>query len=394
MNRQPIFQGAYWRRFSNAAATGFVTENNNYQTASQVCTLRLESNDLAMGTVTCRLLSEPQPTDQGRTPSTGSGTFTPADMYSVVATPTFKRGSRVRIIASSSANYVWDRFEDGAGNVIPSNTAQIDITLNQSMTVRAFFRARNVQQQSTLTVSYNHAQGTVTASPALVNDKVTVNVGAEVVLTATPKQGYVFKQWRNALVAGKPNSSPTLPTHTERMVTGSKTIFADFAPAPSTPGNPDNPGGDEPKKTLTVSWDAKKGRVTCSSSISKTKDGFTVSATSGDTVTLKAAPLTGYRFVKWTGGPVNGRTDDQVTLAVSADYAVYAEFAADNGGGGGGGGDDPGGGGGGGGNNPTDPTVTNGGDTTGKVMAFVKKWWWALLIGAYLVYDATKGGRK
>lgn len=383
MNRQPIFQGAYWRRFSNAAATGFVN-----QTASQVCTLRLESNDLAMGTVTCRLLSEPQPTDQGRTPTTGSGTFTPADMYSVVATPTFKKGSRVRIIASSSANYVWDRFEDGAGNVIPSNTAQIDITLNQSMTVCAFFRARNVQQQSTLTVSYNHAQGTVTASPAIVNDKVTVNVGAEVVLTATPKQGYVFKQWRNALVAGKPNSSPTSPTHTERMVTGSKTIFADFAPAPSTPGSPDNPGGDEPKKTLTVSWDAKKGRVTCSSGISKTKDGFTVSATSGDTVTLKAAPLTGYRFVKWTGGPVNGRTDDQVTLAVSADYAVYAEFAADNG-------DDPG-------SyddpdsydNPTDPTVTNGGDTTGKVMAFVKKWWWALLIGAYLVYDATKGGRK
>ena len=132
MNRQPIFQGAYWRRFSNAAATGFVTENNNYQTASQVCTLRLESNDLAMGTVTCRLLSEPQPTDQGRTPSTGSGTFTPADMYSVVATPTFKRGSRVRIIASSSANYVWDRFEDGAGNVIPSNTAQRSVGTNSS----------------------------------------------------------------------------------------------------------------------------------------------------------------------------------------------------------------------------------------------------------------------
>lgn len=389
MNKQPIFQGAYWRRFSNAAATGFVTENNNYQTASQVCTLRLESNDLAMGTVTCRLLSEPQPTSQGRTPAIGSGTFTPADMYSVVATPTFKKGSRVRIIASSSANYVWDRFEDGAGNVIPSNTAQIDITINQSMTVRAFFRARNVQQQSTLTVSYNHAQGTVTASPALVNDKVTVNVGASVVLTATPKQGYVFKQWRNVLNGGGTDHTVTTePVHTERMVTGSKTIFADFEPVAPTPGNP---GGDEPKKTLTVSWDAKKGRVTCSSGITRTTDGFTVSATSGDTVTLKAAPLTGYRFVKWTGGPVNGRTDDQVTLAVSADYAVYAEFAADNGGGG----ETPPGGGGGGGNNPTDPTVTNGGgDTTGKVMAFVKKWWWALLIGAYLVYDATKGGRK
>lgn len=379
MNRQPIFQGAYWRRFSNAAATGFVTENNNYQTANQVCTLRLESNDLAMGTVTCRLLSEPQPASQGRTP---------ADMYSVVATPTFKKGSRVRIIASSSANYVWDRFEDGAGNVIPSNTAQIDITINQSMTVRAFFRARNVQQQSTLTVSYNHAQGTVTASPALVNDKVTVNVGASVVLTATPKQGYVFKQWRNVLNGGGTDHTVTTsPTHTERMVTGSKTIFADFEPVAPTPGNP---GGDEPKKTLTVSWDAKKGRVTCSSGITRTTDGFTVTATSGDTVTLKAAPLTGYRFVKWTGGPVNGRTDDQVTLAVSADYAVYAEFAADNGGGG----ETPPGGGGGGGNNPTDPTVTNGGDTTGKAWAFVKKWWWALLIGAYLVYDATKGGRK
>ena len=391
MNKQPIFQGAYWRRFSNAAATGFVTENNNYQLANQVCTLRLESNDLAMGTVTCRLLKEPLTDSRVRREAIVNPAINSADMYSTVATPTFKKGSLVRIIAHPGANYVWDRFEDGAGNVIPSNTAQIDITINQSMTVRAFFRTRNVQQQSTLTVSYNHAQGTVTASPALVNDKVTVNVGASVVLTATPKQGYVFKQWRNVLNGGGTDHTVTTePVHTERMVTGSKTIFADFAPAPSTPGDPDNPGGDEPKKTLTVKWDAKKGRVTCSSGVNKTTDGFTVSATSGDTVTLKAAPLTGYRFVKWTGGPVNGRTDDQVTLAVSADYAVYAEFAADNGGGG----ETPPGGGGGGGNNSTDPTVTNGGDTTGKVMAFVKKWWWALLIGAYLVYDATKGGRK
>lgn len=392
MNNQPTFQGPFWRRYSNASVSGLIGENTgqNVQLSGlPVYTVRLESSDLAMGTVNYRVLSVPASTDQGRTPGTAQDNHS-VDMFSTVATPTFKKGTRVRIIASAGSNYVWDRFVDGNGNVIPSQTAMIDITVNQSMTIRAIFRARNEQQYATLNVSYNHAQGTVTATPALTNDSVTVPFGSSVVLTATPKSGYVFKQWRNALNGGGTNHTViTEPVHSERMIVGDKTIYADFEKVAATPGTP----GAGSKKTVTVRWTEGKGRVTANTTLaSSLKNAFTVNVNEGDTITIKATPKTGYRFAKWTGGPVNGTTEAQVTFAVNGDYTINANFTADNGGGGGG-------------ENPTDPNPGGGGgggttpvdtmpDTTGTVMAFVKKWWWALLIAAYLIYDATKGGRK
>lgn len=393
MNKQPIFQGPYWRRYSNATATNLSdTAHSRVGLGRTPCSLRLESNNLAMGTLTYKVLSNPLASfvEQHDVDPASGGAF---DLFSTVTSVSLTPGTRVRITASpTSTRYVWDHFENAAGQRLDSNTGQIDLTINQTTTVRAIFRERNEQQYVTLNVSYDHAQGTVTATPALINDSVTVNVGHAVVLTATPKTGYEFKQWRNVLNGGGTNHTVTTePVHTERMVTGNKTIYADFVKISNPGGNP--PGG-QTTKTVTVKCDGTMGRVTCTSQVSPIKNGFIVTAPTGDTVTIKATPNSSTHFVKWSGGPVDGRTEDQVTFAVNGNYTIYAIFAANS--------EDPGdnpgsgGGGGGGGNNPVDPG-TPGIDpstSTGKVMAFVKKWWWALLIAAYLIYDATKGGRK
>lgn len=384
MDKQPIFQGPFWRRYSNAVATGPIadTPHSSVGLGAEAVILNLQSNDLAMGTLTYQVLIRPVSDERPHTNPVSDLT----DMFSTVTSAKIGKGTTVRITARpTSTRYVWDHFENAAGQRLNSNTGQIDITLNQSMTVRGVFRQVNTGQNVTLTVSYDHAKGTVTASPALTNDQVTVPLGASVVLTATPKQGYAFKQWRNALVAGQNNSSPTEPVHTEQMKVGNKTIYADFVKVQGSTGG-------QTTKTVTVKWNGNMGKVTGNGLVPDSKTGSAkATVTTGDSITISATPKSGYRFVKWTGSPVNGNTDESVNFAVNANYTLYAEFAADNGG-------DPGngGGGGGGGYTPEDPGTPGSSATTstGAVMAFVKKWWWALLIAAYIVYDATKGGRK
>lgn len=176
----------------------------------------------------------------------------------------------------------------------------------------------------------------------------------------------------------------------EFKLTKNTTLVAHFekvgSPTPST-------------RTANVTWDGKMGRVNGNSLVlddtARTGSGV-VTASQGSSVTLTASPLAGYRFVKWRGAPVDGKTSSTITFQMNSNYNIKAEFAAEDPGNGGGGGGSVIGGGGGGGS-PTDtpsPTVTTVSKKETGVKAFVKKWWWAILIVAYVVYKEMKGGSK
>lgn len=153
----------------------------------------------------------------------------------------------------------------------------------------------------------------------------------------------------------------------------------------------------QPNRTAKVTWDGKMGRVNGNSLVTspEAREGVgTVSATQGSSVTLTASPLAGYRFVKWHGAPVEGKTSTTVSFPMNSDYSIHAEFAANpsvpsSGGGGGNIG------GGGSAENPENPAEEPASVRKGNgVMAFVKKWWWALLIAAFFIYKEREGGSK
>lgn len=152
----------------------------------------------------------------------------------------------------------------------------------------------------------------------------------------------------------------------------------------------------QPNRTAKVSWDGKMGRVNGNSLVTspEVREGVgTVSATQGSSVTLTASPLAGYRFVKWHGAPVEGKTSTTVSFPMNSDYSIRAEFAAnDPVPGSGGGGVNIGGGGAENPENPAEEPASVRKDSG--VMAFVKKWWWALLIAAFFIYKEREGGSK
>ena len=155
----------------------------------------------------------------------------------------------------------------------------------------------------TVTVG-NDGNGTGTATPS------TAATGTEITLTATPKEGYHFKEWQ--VISG----NVTIKDNKFTMPDGNvevKAIFEKDAPPAPT------------EFTITVKTD---GNGTASASHAK--------AVVGTEIILTATPKTGYHFKEWQviSGGVTIK-DDKFTMP-SANVEVKAIFEKDTGGGGGG----------------------------------------------------------
>ncbi len=127
----------------------------------------------------------------------------------------------------------------------------------------------------------NNAYGSVSGGGIVAN-------GSTTKITATPATGYKFVRWSNGLT----NATATI------TVTKDTTLTAEFA-----------------IKTYTVSVAANN------SSYGTVGGGGIVNH--GSTTTITATPATGYKFVKWS----NGLTNASVTVTVTKDTTLTAEFA-------------------------------------------------------------------
>ena len=218
------------RRFSNASVTASVTGGQSATTQHRVV---LQVNDLAMGSVSCKVETLPVISLESATLVSSQSQY---NRFSTVNSIAYAHGTVIRITATPATNnYVLDHFEDGDGNRLNTNTRLLRLEVTKDVTVRAVFRKANTTPtQFDLRVEWDKSRGSVTGRPALGADgSVLVNNGQTVTLTAVPKDGYVLKEWNGTQVAGKwvPMHGSTI----EQQIFSNRTITALFVPKEVSP---------------------------------------------------------------------------------------------------------------------------------------------------------------
>lgn len=178
--------------------------------------------------------------------------------------------TEVTLKATPAQGYVFSSWSDGVA------TEERQITVTNDATYSAIF----VLSKVTVTARANSDGGTVTGSGEYT-------YGTTVTLTATPKEGYVFTCWND----GNTSAKRTIAAH------GRTTYTATF----------------ERAKKITVSVNNPDY-----GSVSGGGDHAI-----GSTITLKATPASGYKFVAWGDGNTNATR----TLKVSDNERYTAFFA-------------------------------------------------------------------
>ena len=239
----------------------------------------------------------PVPTEFTITVKTdGNGTASASHAKAVV-------GTEIRLTATPKEGYHFKEWQVISGNVtIKDNKFTMP---DGNVEVKAIFEkdAPPAPTEFTITVKTD-GNGTASASPAKAV------VGTEIILTATPKTGYHFKEWQ--VISGNvtiKDDKFTMPNDNVEV----KAIFEKDAPPAPT------------EFTITVT---SGDNGTASASHAK--------AVVGTEITLTATPNKGYHFKEWQviSGGVTIK-DDKFTMP-SANVEVKAIFEKDTGGGGGG----------------------------------------------------------
>ena len=177
------------------------------------------------------------------------------------------------------------KFTVKATNSAGSNTKELSITITKA-----------APAEHTITVT---AEGGGTASASHAK----AVVGTEIILTATPKTGYHFKEWQ--VISGGvtiKDDKFTMPSANVEV----KAVFEEDAPPAPT------------EYTVTVTND---GNGTASASPDK--------AVAGTEITLTAKPVEGYRFKEWQVISGNVTIKDDKFLMPDSNVEVKAIFEED-----------------------------------------------------------------
>ena len=190
---------------------------------------------------------------------------------------------------------------NGLLTVVPDETTEtLTVTATNDYSGLKASAGVTVQRQSvfySVTVE-TEGNGTASASPA------SAEAGTEIALTATPEEGYHFKEWQ--VVSGGVTISGDSFIMPAENVTVKAVFEQDIPPEPET-------------YTVTVQTD---GNGTASAS--------PASATAGTEITLTATPDNGYHFKEWqvvSGGVTV--SDDKFTMP-GENVTVKAVFEQDN----------------------------------------------------------------
>ena len=224
----------------------------------------------------------------------GTGTATPS---------TAAAGTMISLTATPNEGYRFKEWQVISGGVTIKDNKFLMPSAN--VEVKAIFEKDAPPSPTELTITVKtDGNGTASASHAKAV------VGTEIILTATPKTGYHFKEWQ--VISGGvtiENNKFTMPSANVEV----KAIFEKDAPPAPT------------EFTITVT---SGDNGTASASHAK--------AVGGTEITLTATPNKGYHFKEWQviSGGVTIK-DDKFTMP-SANVEVKAIFEKDTGGGGGG----------------------------------------------------------
>ena len=209
-------------------------------------------------------------------------------------------GTEIALTATPEEGYHFKEWQVVSGGVTISGDSFIMPAEN--VTVKAVFEQDIPPEPETYTVTVQtDGNGTASASPA------SATAGTEITLTATPDNGYHFKEWQ--VVSGGVTVSDDKFTMPGENVTVKAVFEQDDDPSPPQP------------ETYTVTVQTE-GSGTASAS--------PASAEAGTLINLTAAPDNGYHFKEWqvvSGGVTV--SDDKFTMP-GENVTVKAVFEQDD----------------------------------------------------------------
>ena len=202
------------------------------------------------------------------------------------STREYESGSTANLIAAPAVGYVFESWTGATGDSVTT------LVVDGDKTVVGKF----VKKQFGLTVNIT-GEGTVGQKVIKEGGVTKYNTGTVVELTATPKSGWVFKEWSGAL---KGTTNPQQVT-----IDKAKTVTATFT--------------EIPKYDLTVNT-IGQGEV----SQKVVKVGGVTKYTNGTIVELTATPKSGWVFKEWSGA-LTGVTNPQ-EITIDKSKSVTATF--------------------------------------------------------------------
>jgi len=212
---------------------------------------------------------------------------TPAGAGTVTADPsgtTFDWGTDVTLSADPGEGYVFSRWELDANGATPTTK----VTMNGAKTVRAVFVKQTFNLVTTVEPT---SAGSITLDPA----EGPYEYGDSVTATAVPAFGYDFHHWEDAATGANAEVS--------FLMNADKTLRAVFVP-----------------KQYAVNV-----QVTPAGSGAVTRVPDTATYAYGSTVSLTAAPATGFEFLRWENGATG--TNAAIDVTVNGNKNITAVFS-------------------------------------------------------------------
>ncbi|MGB5925313.1 MAG: leucine-rich repeat domain-containing protein [Dehalococcoidia bacterium] len=215
----------------------------------------------------------------------GEGTFTYYD------------GTVINLVATAASGYYFVNWTGDVGTITNVNAPTTTVIMNDNYSVTANFEQIPPGKVALTTSSTAGGSVTIPGEGAF-----TYNVGKVVSLVASPASGYRFVNWTgNVGTIANVNAASTTIT-----MNGDYSITANFMAI----------------YDLTISSTAG-GSVTTPGEGTFTYDGGTI-------VNLVANPISGYRFVNWTGdvSTIANVNTASTTITMNGDYSITANFIA------------------------------------------------------------------
>ncbi len=239
-----------------------------------------------------------------------SGSGTASFVCPETCSGTYDPGATVQLTAKSSAAASFTGWSSSTTTLnCPGTQLTCTVTMSQAQTVTATFTATPAGQYPLDVTVSGPGYGSVTSVPEGINCGVTCThefkSGTTVILTATPTSGGVFAGW-----SGCPSSSGVTCTV---VMNQAESIRATF--------------GLPTDVILTITSGAG-GAVTGTAGVKVCRDATCTDALAPNTpVTLRAAPVAGYKFSGWSGACASAGTGSCV-LYMTTSQAVSAAFTA------------------------------------------------------------------
>lgn len=246
MYNNRTYSGAYSRRrYSNTLVVGTTTTTAaGGATGATSFHVNTSANDRSMGDVELMVVSTPNNPGNIQENTHRNGTYS---KYTPVGGSVYAKGTVLLVTAKA---YPGSRFVSWqSATYIPSGSHQkssFQVTVDRDMTFVANFVAipADYPANHTLSVGWDSTMGRVTAN-GMQDGQMTVPTGAQVTLSATPKDGYVFRRWTGRQFAGNVQSNESR-TITLTMPNADVSLYAEFAKAVDSPGGGGGtPGGGQ-----------------------------------------------------------------------------------------------------------------------------------------------------